>query len=460
MAASTSRVRAPATALFRVAAVAIVAMVAAPVANAPAAPQVTITSPPNNSVSNNQTPFFSGLAEEAGGPVTLRIYAGPAAGGTAVQQLSTQLFSIGGAWSLGPAELLGDGSYTAQATQTNLASETGTSSPVTFTVDTAPPVVSLNPPATPSEDQTPSFTGTASDTTPVTVQIHAGTAQGTVVSRATAAGTGGGWSSGAASPALQIGQYTAVAIQTSSLTGNPAGKSAPVSFAITPAMAPPTGALSPAIVSRPVPPVAAFRWFPPVPKTGETVSLVSSSSDGSSPITGLAWALGGPFQTGGPVLTTSFATAGAHVVQLRVTDASGLSSVTAETINVASPRAPLMQPFPVVRIAGSETASGIRLRLLRVQQLPAGARVIVRCRGKGCPQRSARRVAVWRKHGVAPLEFGAFERPLRFGLSLEILVSKPGLIGKYTRFSVRRGRLPERTDTCLDPHGRPLVCPR
>ena len=64
------------------------------------------------------------------------------------------------------------------------------------------------------------------------------------------------------------------------------------------------------------------------------------------------------------------------------------------------------------------------------------------------------------KRGVAPVEFRRFERSLRFGTTVEILVSKPGEIGKYTRFAIRRGKLPERVDMCLDPAGlKPLVCP-
>ena len=52
------------------------------------------------------------------------------------------------------------------------------------------------------------------------------------------------------------------------------------------------------------------------------------------------------------------------------------------------------------------------------------------------------------------------ERLLRFGVTLEILVSKAGQIGKYTRLAIRRGKLPERVDMCLDPAGlKPLVCP-
>jgi hypothetical protein len=208
--------------------------------------------------------------------------------------------------------------------------------------------------------------------------------------------------------------------------------------------------------------VASFRWFPAVPATGERVSLVSTSTDAASPITGIAWALTGDssFQPGGATLTTSFATSGNHVVRLRVRNSYGLSSIATETIKVVTPGVPLMQPFPVVRIAGTETASGIRLRLLKVQQAPAGARIIVRCKGRGCPLKSVRRVAVLGKRGVAPSEFRGFERILRFGVTLEILVSKPGEIGKYTRFAIRRGKLPLRVDRCLDLEGiKPLQCP-
>lgn len=444
--------------LLRAAAISLVAMAVGSVGTGVAAPpNVTIASPLNGSVSNNQTPTFSGLAEEASGEVTLRIYDGPTAEGAAIQELSTLLL-FGGTWSLGPAEPLGDGTYTAQATQTNLTSETGTSLPVTFTVDTTAPTLTLNSPESPSSNTMPSFTGTASDTTPVTVHIHAGeTVKGAVVSMATATGTGAQWTSGNASPALPSGQYTAVATQASSLLGNPAGKSEPVTFTVTP-----LPVIAPAAVAPPAPPVASFKWFPSVPNTGEPVSLVSTSTDAAGPLTGFAWALtsNGPFQGAGAVLTTSFFTPGAHVVRLRVTNGYGLSSLAAQTIEVVTPRAFLMRPFPVVRIAGTETASGVKLRLLKVQQLPAGARITLRCRGRGCPIKSVRRPAVSTKRGVAPVEFRRFERSLRFGVTLEILVSKPGEIGKYTRFAIRRGKLPERIDMCLDQAGvKPLPCP-
>jgi hypothetical protein len=355
-------------------------------------------------------------------------------------------------------------------------------SPVMSTADAAAPKVTLNAPASPSNNATPSFTGTASNTTPVTVDIYAvAAAQGTVVSTARATGTGATWASGSASPALSSGQYTAVATQENSIVGHPAGMSGPVTFTVTPppvvtpaeaplptpaAVPPPTPAAvpppTPAAVPPLTPPLASFRWFPPVPRTGEPVSLVSISTDATSPITGIAWALtsNGPFQGGGAVLTTSFSTPGAHVVRLRVIDAYDLASVATETIKVIGRVASLMQPFPVVRIAGTETASGVKLGLLRVQQMPAGAKITVRCKGRGCPIKVATRVAVSSKRGAATVEFRGFERSLRFGVTLEVLVSKPGAIGKYTRFAIRRGKLPERVDMCLDLAGvKPMVCP-
>ena len=341
-----------------------------------------------------------------------------------------------------------------------------TVSPVMFTADAAAPKVTLNSPASPSDNATPSFTGTASNTTLVTIRIYAGAAaKGAVVSTAMARGTGAAWASASASPALSSGQYTAVASQANSLVGDPAGKSGPVTFTVTPppVVAPAEAPLpAPATAPPPTPPLASFKWFPPVPQTGEPVSLVSISTDAASPITGIAWALtsNGPFQGGGALLTTSFSSPGGHVVRLRVTNANGLSSDASETINVVGPTARLMQPFPVVRIAGTETASGVKLRLLMVQQMPAGAQIIVRCKGRGCPIKAARRVAVSSKRGAATVEFRGFERSLRFGVTLEVQVSKPGEIGKYTRFAIRRGRLPERVDMCLDLAGvKPMACP-
>jgi hypothetical protein len=443
--------RAPA-ALLQAAAVALAALAAGSAPALAAPPVVTITSPVNGSLSNESTPIVAGQGEDTSGAVTLRVYRGPVAAGEPVQEESTFVFA--GTWELG-LERLADGTYTAQATQTNAFSETGASAPVTFTIDTAPPTVTLNLPPSPSEDTTPTFSGTASDTTPVTVRIHAGPSpKGMIVAEALASGTGGAWTSGAASPALAVGQYTAVAEQPSSLKGNPTGRSLAVAFTVV-APAPPAP-------PPPPPPAVSFRWLPSAPHTGETVTLVSTSTDAASPLTGFAWDLAGDgvFGAGESIVTTSFSVPGVHVVALRVGDAAGRSSTASEAIPVTPPPPTLMQPFPVVRITGTYDAGAARISLLAVLA-PVGARVRITCHGGGCP-RSQRTTVPAPRSGAATamLTFHRFERTLRAGAILEVWISGRSQIGKFTRFRIRRGRRPTRVDMCLDPAGTtPIACP-
>jgi hypothetical protein len=121
-----------------------------------------------------------------------------------------------------------------------------------------------------------------------------------------------------------------------------------------------------------------------------------------------------------------------------------------------------MQPFPVVRMAGSFTASGAKISLLAALA-PLGAQVTVTCRGKGCPAKSQGFVATTgtkSKSGPVQITFRRFERFLRGGVVLDVWISKPGQIGKFTRFVIHRGKSPTRVDECLNPAGTtPIVCP-
>lgn len=449
-------------ALLRAALVSLVAVAVGPVGIAMAeGPSVTITSPSPGSVSNNQTPFFGGSTNDYLDPVMLNIYAGTGTTFKGVTPLQTLPSSapLGGTWSAGPAQNLADGVYTAQATQTELGEEPGTSEPVTFTVDTTSPRVTITSPANGSSTSSGSqevsgSAGTAiGDSSTVTIQLFPGstTELQAPLEALTVPVSNGSWS--ATFGGLSPGTYTVRAEQSDGV-GN-LGMSAPVTFTVS------TPAAPPAVP----PPVASFKWFPAAPKTGENVSLVSSSTDAASPITAFAWALtsSGAFQAGKPVLGTSFSTPGGHVVRLRVTDGNGRSSVGTETIEVTPRPLILMQPFPIVRIAGSKSSSGVQLSLLTVQA-PVGTRVRVTCGGRHCPSRSESRVAVSsrgnRKGGPVLLTFRRFERALGAGVVLEIRASKPEEIGKYTSFAIRRNKLPARVDACVGPtNPKPFPCP-
>ncbi|HEX4188763.1 MAG TPA: Ig-like domain-containing protein [Solirubrobacteraceae bacterium] len=517
-------------------------------------PTVTLSAPP--SPSNNAKPTFTGTASDTT-TVTVTIWAGVHATGSPIAT-ATGTPDAGGSWTSGAPshELLKTKQiYTAVATEpSSIGNPSGASAPIHFEVDPGAPTVTLNAPPSPSNSTTPSFTGSASDTTPVTIEIYAGAkveGKPKAVSTAAATGTRGGWTSGAASPPLPDGSYTVVASQynlanpeevgtserytftvetvpphvtltapangssttgtTETVTGTAgseegdshqvtvqlfsgstigAGQSPVQSVTVNAsgnAWSATFGGLTPGtyttraaqsdwagnvglsasstftVVGQPpaasqsapaAPPSVSFTWFPTSPRVGQSVSLVSNSTDAASAITGFAWDMAGAgaFVAGGPTTSTTFSTPGNHRVQLRVTDANGASTVASAVVSVTS-QLPLMQPFPIVRITGTGTRSGIKLTQLGVSASP-GTQITVQCRGRGCPSR-AQTVKVQSQAAKARkrspfVEFSRFERSLKAGITLEIRASKPGLIGKYTRFVVRKGRLPLRFDACLE----------
>ncbi len=409
------------------------------------------------------TPSFSGsggTAPEDAKFVTVKLYSGTSASGRPVRTVEGSL--IGSDWKAGPVEALPDGVYTAQAEQADMAPSTqaGVSSAVTFTVEARSPQVTLTSPVNGSSTYISSQTvggnaGTEEADLPgITVRLYAGS---TVIGQrsleaVSVEASAGAWSG--AFGGLTPGTYTAQAEQSDDL-GN-VGRSEAVTFTVLTPATPAT--------TTPSPPAASFKWIPADPQAGELVTLASNSSAGSSPIASYAWSLAGNsvFTRGESTLTTSFATPGWHTVQLQVTDADGLSSTVAEKVAVATATVPLMQPFPVVRMAGSFTTSGARISLLAALA-PVGANVTITCHGKGCPTKSQAFVATAgakSKSGTVEITFKRFERYLRSGVVMEIWISKHGQIGKFTRFVIRRDKSPTRVDQCVNPTGTvPIVCP-
>ena len=216
------------------------------------------------------------------------------------------------------------------------------------------------------------------------------------------------------------------------------------------------------------PPIAAFAALPASPLVREEVTFVSYSDDRDGRITEQAWDMNGDGlfdDATGPVATHSFSAPGERTVMLRVTDDKGAVSTLSRTVVVreqlaasgAGPSGPtqlptaptppprLLSPFPIVRLVGSVTRVGTRIRLLAVRA-PMGAQALVRCRGRGCPVKHARKLV-----GGVPARFAALQGLLPGHVVLEVLVRRDDRIGKYTRFRLRPNRLPQRTDGCLWP---------
>ena len=115
----------------------------------------------------------------------------------------------------------------------------------------------------------------------------------------------------------------------------------------------------------------------------------------------------------------------------------------------------MLAPFPIIRVAGVLTRRGAKLSIVSVRA-SKGARVRLSCKGAGCPKR----VAGARLTRTRTVRFPALQRSLRAGARIEVFVSAANRIGKYTRFVIRKGKPPKRTDRCLATDGRKAItCP-
>jgi hypothetical protein len=115
----------------------------------------------------------------------------------------------------------------------------------------------------------------------------------------------------------------------------------------------------------------------------------------------------------------------------------------------------LLSPFPTIVVAGVVTPSGSAFREFSIRG-PRTASVRIHCRGRGCPFRSRRFRLRKRRVRVRSLQ-----RALGAGARITVVVARRGFIGKYSRFRIRAGRVPARTDACLRPgERRPSRCPR
>ena len=109
-----------------------------------------------------------------------------------------------------------------------------------------------------------------------------------------------------------------------------------------------------------------------------------------------------------------------------------------------------LRPFPKVVVAGRLARGLTFISDLAIRSGPSGARVSVRCRGRGCPKGAYR--GKLNRRGALRLK--RFQRIYGPGTTIEIRITKRGAIGKFTRLSVRRRSVPSRRDGCLMPGAR------
>ena len=458
-------------------------------ATAAAAPTLTISTPAESSVTGSRSVLVAGTTSDPNpDPLTLKVE------DTHHDVLASRLvLPEAGAWST--TVELSDGTFVAVAEQTEVLEEAttavGFSEERTFSVKTKPPALTISSPQINGESVT--FGGSAGsepgDEPAVLVNIYQEGSEG-VLQQFVDEPAGDKWQSAALE--LPAGRYRVEATQSDDVghsktverpfeisTKAPAVALNLVGFTMqdgTPVTASATPRFNAETISgaRSV----LLEVFAGTAVAGEPVERVAMSPSGE------LWS------AESTTLSTGIYTARAKVEGPH--GESGVSSpeifsvqipapitpvVPATPVATVTPGAPspavapvlaatakLMQPFPIVRIAGTDTSSGARIRLLTVQA-PLGTTIAVTCSGGGCKTKAERRVAKASSKsgpaaGAVMLSFARFERSLRAGALLQIRVTQAGEVGKYTSFKIRRNRLPVRTDACLAPgESKPSACP-
>ena len=205
-------------------------------------------------------------------------------------------------------------------------------------------------------------------------------------------------------------------------------------------------------------PVAQFSVSDTTPGVGQRISLRSFSYDPDGAITAQRWDTDGDGafdeNVTGSAAYARFRRPGPRIVRLWVKDSSGASQTETVRLTVRR-RSVLMYPFPVIRLAGSVVAGGAQVRTLEVRA-PRLSQIVVKCRGLTCPVERLATTSATRK-----VRFGRMARFFETGTVIAVRVRKRNLIGKYTRWVIRGGKLPERRDLCLYPaRAKPARCPR
>jgi Bacterial Ig-like domain len=348
---------------------------------------------------------------------------------------------------------LPDGRYTFRVRATDAAGNTASASQA-FTVDSGAPSLSIDSgPSGPTNDTTPTFAFTAEAGTTVECSLDHGTPAYGPCTSATTLVVGA---------PLAEGRYVFrvratdgadnQAIATSAFTVDTRPPSLSIGFG-------PSGTTSDST------PLFGF--------TAEAGATVACSIDQGTPAYG-------PCTSATAHAADAPLADGAYVFRVRATDAAGNQTTATRAFTVdtgqpaptpasptpdpapttpaptpAPPKPQLLSPFPLVRISGTLTSTGARIRLLAVRA-PRGALVRVTVSPACGKQRHAsRRCRVLRASGTvgrhAVIDFRSLARAYRSGTVIVVRVSRADRIGKYTRFTIVRGKAPRRVDQCLMP---------
>jgi hypothetical protein len=198
------------------------------------------------------------------------------------------------------------------------------------------------------------------------------------------------------------------------------------------------------------PPRAGFHVAPGEAFVGDGVTLSSTSVDPDGRLERQDWDLDGDGQfddANAQVVSANFVNPGLHRLALRVTDLRGATATATGQVMIRTRPIP---PTPLLTGVLVELRAAVYAKFTKVRGLlvraPKGAKIAVRCKGKGCPK-----VVTKVSKGSKKLRFKKLQRNFKPGRKLIVTVTKKGFIGKQTSWTIRRRKAPLRKDLCMNP---------
>ena len=162
-----------------------------------------------------------------------------------------------------------------------------------------------------------------------------------------------------------------------------------------------------------------------------------------------------PVVSRGATCMLTYKALGRHTIRARYGGDSNFTGATssARPINVVTlPANVLGYLTSTMQWTFAYTATSTTVLALVVNEAPAGATVLIRCRGGGCPF-AQHTIAVVKKlaRGGINLTSSFQQRPLQVAATITVVISRPSWIGKYYAFTMRAQRGPSIQIACLAP---------
>ena len=158
---------------------------------------------------------------------------------------------------------------------------------------------------------------------------------------------------------------------------------------------------------------------------------------------------------------------GADSIDYRANDATGNGNVATVTINVGAPPPPPPPPLPLLSSTVSNDWSPGRrftkVRVLAVNDIPKGGRVVVQCKTKkkrqqrkACPKSKTFKTSKARRRLDVrkPLR----KKKLPVGTKVTLTITAPGYVGKRFTYKIRAARIPSGKRVCILANGKPGKC--